>query len=104
MEGMYYVKIHHINNNSIVAICDEEILGKVFKEGDIILDVSPNFYKGERVDFETVLRIIEEGEIVVVTGRRIIKKLSQLGLVNEDYALKVEDQLHIQIIREVYRD
>lgn len=102
MENMYYVKIHRVNNNNIVAICDEEILGKVFREGDLILNVSPAFYKGEKADLKTVIEILKQAEIAVITGYRIVKELSRLGFVDEEYALKIENQLHVQIIKEVY--
>lgn len=101
-EGMYYLKTYVAQGYRIVAICDEEIIGKIFREGNTVLEVSPNFYMGERVDFEKVLEAIENADIAVITGRRVIEKLSQLGVIDKNFALKVEDQLHIQILKEAY--
>lgn len=95
------MKIHQYQGYLIVAVCDEEVLGKVFKEGDITLYVSPNFYKGEVVGFEKALEAIKNADIAVITGKRIIEKLAKIGLISKDFALKVGDQLHIQIMREV---
>jgi hypothetical protein len=41
-----YVKIHKTENKDIVAVCDEDLLGKKFEEKELILDVSEEFYKG----------------------------------------------------------
>lgn len=86
-----------------MALCDEEILGKVFREGDIILDVSPNFYQGEKVGLEEAIEAIREADIAVITGKRIISKLAEIGLIDEDFALKIEGQLHLQIVKEVLK-
>lgn len=102
MEGKYFLKIHNSQGYTIAAICDEEILGKVFREKGVILDVSPHFYGGEKVDMDRVLEAIRNADIVVITGRRIVEKLAELGVVHREFALEVENQLHIQIVREVY--
>lgn len=101
-EGKYYIKIHRAQGYSIVAICDEEIIGKVFKKDEIVLNVSPYFYQGEKKDFEEILEIIKNADMIVATGRRIISKLIEIGLVHKDFALDVEGQHHVQIIKEVY--
>uniref|UniRef100_A0A7C4NQR0 DUF424 family protein n=1 Tax=Ignisphaera aggregans TaxID=334771 RepID=A0A7C4NQR0_9CREN len=101
LESNFYLKIHQYQGYLIVAVCDEEILGKVFKESDVILNVSPNFYKGEIVGFEKALEAIKSADIAVITGKRIVEKLAEIGLISKDFALKVGDQLHVQIVREV---
>ncbi len=96
------MKIHHRIGKKIVAVCDEEIVGKVFREGNIVLDISPKFYEGKKADLEEVVKEIMDADIVVLSGKRIIEELDKKGLVIKDYALKVGDQLHLQIIKEVF--
>jgi len=98
----YFLKIHRGEGKVVVAICDEEILGKVFRDGPIVLDISTKFYGGERVGLEKVLEAIKIADIVVASGKRIVEELSKRGLASVEFALRVGDQLHIQIIREVY--
>jgi hypothetical protein len=102
MSLLFYMKIYKIENKTMVVICDEEILGKVFKEGDVVLNISPTFYGGEKVDVDKIIEMVNIADIVVLSGKRIINELAKRGLTIEEYALKVEDQLHIQIIKEVY--
>jgi hypothetical protein len=42
----------------IVAICDSELLGKKFEEGDFQLDVKESFYKGEKMNEKQVLNVM----------------------------------------------
>jgi len=99
--SLYFLKVHNVEGKKIVAVCDEEILGNVYREGDVVLDVSPVFYGGKRVDLEEVVKAIEEADMAIITGKRIVKELEKRGLVLSEFALKVQDQLHIHIIKEL---
>ncbi|MCX8168341.1 MAG: DUF424 family protein [Ignisphaera sp.] len=87
---------------TMVAVCDEEILGKVFREGDIVLNISSAFYEGKRVGIEEVIEVISTADMVIVSGKRIVNELARRGLAPKEYALEVDGQLHLQIIRGVY--
>lgn len=99
--SLYFMRIHNVGGKKIVAVCDEEILGMVFREGDVVLDISPKFYGGRKADLEEVMNEIMDADIVVLSGKRIVEELDRRGAVIKEYALKVGDQLHIQIVREV---
>lgn len=86
----------------MVAVCDEEILGKVFREGDIVLNISSTFYKGRRASIEEVIEAINTADIAIISGNRIVNELARRGLASKEYALEVDGQLHIQIVRGVY--
>jgi len=101
--GLYYVRIHRINGKILVAVCDEEILGKEFRKGDLVLSISSEFYRGERVDLKQVIELIIESDIAVVTGKRIVNELIKAGLAVPEAVLRIGDQLHIQIVKSVYR-
>ncbi len=97
----FYVKLHNHGSTRILAVCDEEILGKEFREGSMVLRVNKEFYYGKLVnDVDEVLRLITNADVVIATGSRIVKELAKRGLADESFALKVGDQLHLQILRE----
>jgi hypothetical protein len=54
------VKIHSSYRNT-VAICDSNLLGKTFEEGNKQIIINPNFYQGEEKTEKEVLEIIENG-------------------------------------------
>ena len=53
-----YVKIHKSYRN-VVAICDSELLGKKFEEGQKCLEVKESFYNGSELPEEEIIKIIK---------------------------------------------
>lgn len=58
----------------VVAICDSELLGKKFEEGELQLDIKENFFKGEEVDENKAMEIIKDMEKEDATFNIIGKK------------------------------
>jgi hypothetical protein len=54
------VKIHN-SYRSIIAICDSNLIGKTFEEGNRCIFINPNFFQGEEKAENEVLEIIEQG-------------------------------------------
>jgi len=99
MGKKFYMKKYVMNSKTLVAICDEEILGMVFREGDLVLDVSRSFYQGDLVDAEEALEEIRLAELAVLTGKRIVTLAIEAGLVHREAVLNIRGQLHAQIMR-----
>src|SRR3989338_431270 len=49
-----YAKLHKTDTRTILAVCDEDILGKTFREKGLKLEVTEHFFKGDKMD-ETAL-------------------------------------------------
>lgn len=49
------VKKHSDKGRVVLAICDEDLLGKVVQDGEKILDLSSGFYRGRKIS-ETELK------------------------------------------------
>ena len=54
------IKVHSSYRNTI-AICDPDLLGKKFEEGNKYLDLTTTFFKGEEKSDKEALEIIEKG-------------------------------------------
>lgn len=71
-----------------VAVCDAELLGKVFEEGDFQLDVKESFYKGEKVTEEKAIEIMRDMALEDATFNIVGKKSTQAaikaGVISED--------------------
>ena len=67
-----YLKIHSSGERKIIAICDENLIGKTFEEKDLQLQVSERFYKGEKVSEEIILEEIKEADYVNIVGKNSI--------------------------------
>lgn len=73
------VKIHN-SYRQVVAICDEELLGKRFEEGTRAIELKPNFFKGEAKTEKEVLDIIEKAGAEDATFNIVGEKSAELAL------------------------
>jgi hypothetical protein len=92
-----YVKIHESARGRIIAVCDEELIGKKFEEGDLILDVSERFYKGEIKKEEEVLDILKNEKNLNLVGEKTIKFAIDNNLINEEHVKTIDNIPYAQI-------
>ena len=82
-----FFKIHK-SYRHVVAICDSEIVGKLFEEGMFQLDVKESFYKGQEAQEEEIIRLIKrmsaEDATFNIVGEKSINLAIELGIVAED--------------------
>ncbi len=95
---MIYVKIHKSANNFVTSLCDSELIGKKFKEGKLVLDVSERFYKGELVDEDKIEDYLKDAINVNLVGERVVDAALKLGFVLKENILIVEGVKHAQCI------
>ncbi|MFH1126590.1 MAG: DUF424 family protein [archaeon] len=86
----FFLKVHESDDDCVVAICDEDILGKVFSCGDFVLDVDSDFFGGKLVDIDEIVDALEGASSVNVVGSRIIDELLLRGIVS-DSSVKIVD-------------
>ena len=71
----------------VVAICDSELLGKKFEEGQFQLDVKEGFYKGEEMNENQVSNIIirmsEEDATFNIVGKKSVSLAIETGIISE---------------------
>ncbi|MEM2517593.1 MAG: DUF424 family protein [Candidatus Bathyarchaeia archaeon] len=94
-----YMKLRKIGNNVLLSICDVEILGKTLREGKIVFKVSEEFYKGEEVDVEEAVAMIENSTIVNMVGKNVVQKAIEKGYVHPEAILNIEGVPHAQIVK-----
>ena len=73
------VKIHD-SYRLVVAICDKDLLGKKFEQGNKTLEIKPNFYEGEEKTPEQVMKSIEMAAAEDATFNIVGKKSTELAL------------------------
>ncbi|HDN82741.1 MAG TPA: DUF424 domain-containing protein [Candidatus Altiarchaeales archaeon] len=97
-----YIKIYKVDNEVLVAACDEEILGMEFSEGDLKLKVSENFYKGKLINLDELEMFLREATIANLTGNKVVEKAIELGFVNKESVLTISGIKHAQIVEVFY--
>jgi hypothetical protein len=87
------VKIHN-SCRIIAAICDKELFGKKFEEGNKQIDLTTTFFKGEEKTEQEVQEIIEdlrrEDATFNIVGRKACRIAKQAGLIDDNSILFIE--------------
>lgn len=90
------VKTIESDNGTIVVVVDSELLNKKFEEGDKQLDLTSDFYKGEKKTEEDVGDILRNAYVVNIVGEKSIKLAVKEGVVDESYVKKIAGIPYIQ--------
>ena len=95
------IAVKHIKEGRLVlALCDDDILGKIFEEGKKILDLSSKFYKGEKHSEEEILKYLKESYVVNAAGEKTILFLIKNNLVEKESVKKINNIPYAQVIFE----
>lgn len=81
----------------LVAACDDRLLGRTLREGQLRLHVS-SFYEGERVTEEQFLALLRHATIGNFVGRETVAAAQRAGFVGEDGVLWIDGEPHAQMV------
>lgn len=72
----------------VVALADEDLIGKKFEEGNIQLDVKENFYEGEKKSEEEIIADLEnmklEDATFNIVGNKSVELALSKGIISEE--------------------
>ncbi|MEM0366230.1 MAG: DUF424 family protein [Acidilobaceae archaeon] len=103
--GGFHAKLIEIPGGlTMVSIVDEEVLGsKAYDESrGIVLDVNRSFYEGIVISEGEAVKLLEEANILILVGSRIIGLAVEMGIVNPDSILKVGGIEYVQVFKIIY--
>ncbi|MEM2082428.1 MAG: DUF424 family protein [Candidatus Bathyarchaeia archaeon] len=83
----------------LIAACDGELLGNVYREGRLKMEVSREFYGGRLTDVEEVVRSIDLADIVNLVGERVVGEAVRSGKVHRDAVIRIAGIPHVQIMK-----
>lgn len=91
---MIYIKLHDTDNGSIIAMCDQSLIGKTLSEDDLFIDLKSyaSFYKGELVSPSKAKELIDSKRIYSanIVGKESVEVAVAMGIVHESAILSVE--------------
>ena len=78
----------------VVAVCDSDLIGKKFEEGEIQLDVKEGFYKGEDVSREKAIEIMKdmakEDATFNIVGKESVDAAIEAEIISQEGVKKIE--------------
>ena len=92
------IKLHKKDGRTVVAVCDSDLAGRKFTEGERQLDLSSDFYRGEEKDDLEAGDLIRNADIVCLAGPKSIELGRQEGVVDENSIQTVEGIPHVQAV------
>jgi hypothetical protein len=94
-----YLKVFKAKNHTLIAVCDENLMGKTFKEGKLQIQITKNFYGESLTSMDKALEMINEADIANLVGKNIIKAAIEKGYVSEDAVVYIAGTPHVQVVK-----
>lgn len=83
----------------LVSVCDADVLGETFEDGDLSLTVKPEFYDGDEATIDEVTASLAEASVANLVGTDAVETAIDAGFVDEANVLEFEGTLHAQYLR-----
>lgn len=79
-----------MGEREVVAICDDELLGKEFSANGLNLKVSRDFYCGDKENEEFIKKILLKADNISLVGEKCIKLAVELNVVDKKNIIKIQ--------------
>ncbi len=92
-----YIKIHVSGDRHVLAVCDEDLIGKSFSQGKLILEVTERFYKGEKVSDEEAYNLMKDAININIVGKNAIELALKNDIIAKENIIKIKNIPHAQV-------
>ncbi len=96
---MISIKKYKQGHDTLLAACDEKLLGKKFEEGKLQIDVKKDFYGGEKITIKVLKKFLEDATIANLVGSETIKAAVDMGLIDPETVIEIKGVPHAQMVR-----
>ena len=94
-------KLHKsLEGRVILAVCDSELVGKKFEEGELQLDLTSGFYKGKEMSEERILELFKVVNIVNLVGKEAVGLGKKAGIIEKVITIEGIPHAEAVIVRE----
>jgi len=96
---MISIKIYKQGKDVLIGACDENLIGKKFVDGKFQIDVSREFYGGQRVNVEVFKKYLKDATIANLVGKKTVNCAIKMDLVDPKCILRIKGVPHAQMVR-----
>jgi hypothetical protein len=86
------------DEGTLVSVCDPDIMGETFENGDVSLTVDEEFYDGEEVDEQAVVDSLARCSVANLVGTETVSVAIEHGFVDEENVLEIGGTRHAQLL------
>ena len=87
----YSVKISDYQKNTMLNMCDSELIGKDIVDGELKIHISKNYYGKQIVEKDEAISMIKSASILNLVGRETISLAIDLGIGSKDGVKIISD-------------
>jgi hypothetical protein len=98
---MIVVRERNTPKGRLVSLCDRDCIGECYREGELRLDVTEEFYGGPEateMSASAAMSAIRAADVVNIVGEESVNAAITAGLVDEARVLRVAGQPHAQLL------
>ncbi|MDD5086824.1 MAG: DUF424 family protein [Candidatus Nanoarchaeia archaeon] len=82
----------------ILCVCDEDIIGKNFQTDDFKLDLSSDFYKGDKKTEHETIKLIEAAYMINLVGDKSVELGLKLRVISKQDIIKIDNIPYVQAV------
>jgi len=95
----FVVRVIESKDYDILNVCDEEFLGAKLEEKGLQIDISREFFEGEKVNDRRLLELLRSSQIINLTGNRCVSLAVDKGFAHKDAVKKIESVSFLMIFK-----
>ncbi|HLC79311.1 MAG TPA: DUF424 family protein [archaeon] len=94
-----FCKLHSTQNSTVLACCDEDVLGKNFSDEKYDVSVDEHFYKGEKVGEEQMIELLASSDSINLFGKESVAVAIKQGFISKSDIIRIAGVEHAIIIK-----
>jgi hypothetical protein len=92
------LNVRQTQKGRLVSVCDADLVGETFADGEISLTVNPEFYDGDAADEQTVVENLAHCTTANIVGTHAVDLAVEHGFVEEENVLDIDGTRHAQLL------
>jgi len=80
----FSVRVSDHQKNTVLNICDSELLGKKITQDELNMNISENYYGGKLVEKEEAKSLLKNSSIINMVGKESVSLSIELGIGSEN--------------------
>lgn len=92
-----YIKVHESGGRSVVALCDEDLIGKTLEDEKMRLEIAERFYKGDKLPEKEILEILNDAANINIVGKESIAFAIKNKIITEEHVIEIQGIPHAQV-------
>ena len=96
---MFWGKIFRTRYDVVVAICDENLLGKDVKWKKLKIKISKGFYGEKLIDESLAVKVLRRATIGNLFGKGIVSVAEKNGFITKENIILIDGIPHAQFVK-----